>query len=844
MTSGVVSFTLYSPFDGVVIPLDAVPDPVFAERMMGDGLAIHPLSDTLLAPCDGVVTTLHAAGHAITLHSDAGVDVLVHIGIDTVALKGDGFTAYVREGERVTIGTPLIAFALDRVALAARSLATPVLVVDGASCRILARAEGRTRAGEPIMTIEVAPSEARRQEGPSDIVHSRTLTIPMRHGIHARPAARISAALKPFTARVTLYNGVRVADGRSTVALLALGARLADVVRLDAEGSDAAAALDAVCDLINSGMDEADHGDVAPQAPTDSAEILASSATELPPGALRGVRASPGLAMGVAYRVEQDGPPSEEKGGSVAEERALLAKAQAAARGRIAALAADGSDTQRAILDAHLAILDDPALLEGAQGLIDAGFGAGYAWHRTLADQAAMLMELDDPRLRERAADLRDLDRQVRRALAGDVGEDRTLPEYAILIADDLLPSQLIELDRSRLAGFCLERGGPTSHVAILAAGMGVPSLVAMGSGVLAVANGTSLILDADAGWLEIDQSAARLSEVAAAIADRHSRRAIALRDAELPCLTADGRRIEIFANLGSVADARQAALDGAEGAGLVRTEFLFLDRQHAPDEEEQRAIYQAIADALAGRPIIIRLLDIGGDKPVAYLASPREDNPMLGVRGIRLALRHPDLLECQLRAIAAVRPAGQARIMIPMVSTVDEIRQVRTMLERVADRAGMTKPPELGIMVETPAAAATAGLLAAEADFLSIGTNDLTQYVLAIDRGNADLADRVDPLHPAVLRMIGLTCEGAARHGRPVGVCGGAAGDPEAVPLLIGLGVTELSMVSALIPETKARVRGLTHAAAHGLADAALHCADAREVRAIVRAFERDAKP
>jgi phosphocarrier protein FPr/phosphocarrier protein len=178
------------------------------------------------------------------------------------------------------------------------------------------------------------------------------------------------------------------------------------------------------------------------------------------------------------------------------------------------------------------------------------------------------------------------------------------------------------------------------------------------------------------------------------------------------------------------------------------------------------------------------------------------------------------------------------------MVSTVDEIRQVRAMLERVADMAGMTKPPQLGIMVETPAAAATAGLLAAEADFLSIGTNDLTQYVLAIDRGNADMADRVDPLHPAVLRMIGLTCEGAARHGRPVGVCGGAAGDPEAVPLLIGLGVTELSMVSALIPETKARVRGLTHAAARGLADAALHCADAREVRAIVRAFERDAKP
>jgi len=368
---------------------------------------------------------------------------------------------------------------------------------------------------------------------------------------------------------------------------------------------------------------------------------------------------------------------------------------------------------------------------------------------------------------------------------------------------------------------------------------MGLPSLVAMGPAPLDIANGTPLILDADDGWLEVDPMQSRVAEVSDAIAARHRQRTAALRDAEIPCRTADGRRIEVCANLGSVADAEQAARQGAEGAGLVRTEFLFLDRQCAPGEEEQRAVYQAIANALPGRPIIARLLDIGGDKPVPYFATAREDNPMLGVRGIRLALQYPDLLECQLRAMAAVLPAGQLRIMIPMVSTLDEIRQVRALLVRVVDAAGIELVPQLGIMVETPAAAATAGLLAAEVDFLSIGTNDLTQYVLAIDRGNAGLAHRVDPLHPAVLHMIRLTCEGAAEHGRPVGICGGVAGDPDAVALLIGLGVTELSMVPTMIPEVKARVRGLSQAQAHDLAEAALRCSDAREVRALARAFE-----
>ena len=837
MMGDALRLELRAPFNGVVAPLSNVPDPVFAQGMMGDGIAIEPLSDRLLAPCDGVVTTLHAARHAVTLRSDAGIEILIHIGLETVALNGEGFTTLVREGQRVTTGMPLIAFALDQVALAAPSLVTPIVIIDGGACSIVSRAHGKIRAGDPLLTIEVASlSASSAQHTGSDDHHSRTVAIPMRHGIHARPAARISAALKPFSARVTFYNGDRTADGRSTVALLALGARLDDFVRIEAEGPDAAVALDVICDLIAGGMGETGEAEEPPaEAARDPVEDR--------PGALRGVRASAGVAMGVACRLTQEQRPPAEKGGSAEQEQERLTDALSMTRVQIATAAVQGSDAQRAILTAHLAILEDPALMEGAQRLIDAGFSGAYAWHRTLTEQAATLAALEDVRLRERAADLKDLDRQVRRALNGESREQRELPENAILVAEDLLPSQLIELDLSRLAGFCLEQGGPTSHVAILAAGMGIPSLVAMGSELRAIADETALILDADAGWLEVDPSTERRAEIAELIAARHQRRAAAQRDAETPCVTSDGARIEIFANLGSVADAEQAARQGAEGVGLVRTEFLFLDRQHAPDEQEQHAVYQAIADLLPRRPIIARLLDIGGDKPVPYLATAREENPMLGVRGIRLGLRHPELLATQVQAMLAVRPVGQFRIMIPMVSTVDEIRKVRAILDDLAHAAGLQQAPQLGVMIETPAAAATADLLAAEADFLSIGTNDLTQYVLAIDRGNAGLADRVDPLHPAVLRMIKATCDGAAKHERPIGVCGGAAGDPEAVPLLIGLGVTELSMVPAAIPEMKAHVRRMSRTAMHALAQDALNCTEADQVRALVRAFEQDAR-
>ncbi|WP_033967360.1 putative PEP-binding protein, partial [Sphingomonas sp. Ant H11] len=331
---------------------------------------------------------------------------------------------------------------------------------------------------------------------------------------------------------------------------------------------------------------------------------------------------------------------------------------------------------------------------------------------------------------------------------------------------------------------------------------------------------------------------AAQLAEAEAAQAKAAARRASALARAGTPCHTADGTRIEVVANLGSAAEAAPAVANGAEGCGLLRTEFLFLERDTAPSVAEQAAEYQAIADALEGRPLIVRLLDIGGDKPAPYLPIAGEENPALGLRGIRVGLAHPALLEEQLRAILSVQPTGQCKIMLPMVAQIEELRRVRALLDRLCAELGITTAVQLGIMVETPAAAVTADLLAREADFLSVGTNDLTQYTLAMDRANPAVASALDGLHPAVLRLIGETCRGGAAHGRWTGVCGGLASDPLAVPILLGLGVTELSTAPVMVPTIKALVSDVTLAACRDHAAAALACTSAAEVRALARSF------
>ena len=843
------ALVIAAPLAGRVVRLDEVPDPAFAQGMVGDGVAIDPSSSELCAPCDGTVVAVHRAHHACTLRADGGAEILLHIGIDTVALRGEGFRVLVADGQRVRTGDRLIRFDRDAVSRRARSLLTPVLLVGGDGLAVVERAVDREVAvGGFLLAIgridaPEARIDARRaadDAGPAAATATRRARLGLEHGLHVRPASAFARRAQQHAGAVEVVCRQRPANGKSVSSLIALDARLGDELAITAGGPGCEAAAGELAALVAAGLGE------APAAGRAFAGAAAPGAGELAPfvpGAevvLDGSAAAAGLATGRAVRLpDAAAPDAARDGAGPATERARLAGALAEV-GReidqtIAGAEARGDAATADIFRAHLALLADPELAAAADRAIAAGRSAGWAWRSALDALAAVLRGLGNPLLAGRTGDLADLDRRTRARLAGHGGRlPAELPANAVLIADELLPSELAAVPAGRLAGLCMARGGPTSHAAILAAGLGVPAVVALGDAALRIPDGAPVVVDGDRGRVRVFPAAATREAIERAIAGRTARRRAALAAAHQPARTTDGAEIAVQANLGAPGDAAAAIAAGADGCGLLRTEFLFLGRPDAPGEDEQAACYQAIADGLAGRPLVIRTLDAGGDKPLGYLPAAREDNPALGVRGVRLALRHPEILRAQLRAILRVRPAGACRIMVPMIASLAELRAVRAMLD--AERAALgAAPVPLGAMIEVPAAALTAGALAREAEFFSIGTNDLAQYALAIDRGNRDLAAGLDPLHPGVLRLVASTATAARPQRRPVSVCGGAAADPCAVPILLGLGVRTLSVAPAAVPEIKAVVRTLSLMRCADVAAAALDLDGGEDVRALV---------
>lgn len=826
---------LKSPLAGWCLPLAEVPDAVFAERMAGDGIAIDPTGNTLHAPCDGEIVPMKDARHAMTIRAAGGHDILLHVGIDTVALAGEGFEMLVRAGEQVTAGQALLRFDLDLIARRARSTVTPVLLASEGA--IVRRVENRgVMAGDFLMELALGKSSAAADDstnGNHGAQLSRYFNIAFDHGLHARPAALVAAKLRPFDARVSFTKGDKSANARSTVALMSLGVQNGDVIEARASGADAAKALTALESLL--GAPVAPNTNVKRASAAEVAQkVSAVAAADLT--RIRAVIASSGVAIGTATQLSQPEIHVAENGEGVERETAALNAAIAKVKAHLESLANTTSGEQQTILAAHVELIQDPEVADRAHEWLKRGKSAGYAWRKALRSIIDTLHADGDERMMERVADLRDLENQVLLVLDGrKPGHARDLPERAILIADELLPSQLVSLDASRIAGICTARGGPTSHVAIIAAAMGVPALVAAGRLVLDIADGTHLVLNADHGHLHISPTDEERKAIEQDIAQRAAQHAADLAAAQERCHTVDNVDIKVYANLGALAETAPAVARGAEGCGLLRTEFLFLERRDPPDEDEQFSEYQAIATALGDRPLTIRTLDIGGDKPIPYLPLPREDNPALGLRGLRTSLWQPELLRTQLRAALRVKPVSQCRIMLPMVNELGDIRIVRALMEELGREMKLSELPSLGVMIETPASALLADQLIREVDFLSIGTNDLSQYTLAMDRGHPELAARLDALHPAVLRLIKLAADAANEHKKEIAVCGGLGSDPVAVPILIGLGVHEVSAVPAAIPRIKRVIRTLNASACTAMAKDALRQTDATAVRALV---------
>lgn len=821
---------LLAPLSGVLMTLEQVPDPVFSGRVIGDGLCIDPTSSTLCAPIAGIVSNVQASGHAVSITDDHGVQVLMHIGLDTVNLAGQGFTRLVEEGQRVAAGQALIEFDADYIALHARSLLTLMLVVSGEPFTWLIAPSGQVETAQPL--LELAGAQA-TGEAPvvaeGQAVFSALLKLPNPNGLHARPAAVFAQAAKGFAAKIYLHKQQAQANAKSLVAVMALQTAFGDSVQVSAVGEDADAAIKTLTRLLAEGCGET----VTAVAPV---EVATTETLAL----LRGVCASPGSALGQVVQVSEPVFDVSEVGGEADVERAALANALIEADLALQHLRDTAvGEAEAEIFKAHQELLEDPGLLDQAQALIDEGKSAAFAWRAATEETAIMFRQLGSALLAERAADLTDVGRRVLKLLLGIGEQALDLPPGCILIADQLTPSQTAGIDTSKVLGFATVGGGATSHVAILARACGLPSICGVPVQMLALSNGTQVLLDADKGELHVHPDPAAIKQWQARHAQQRQRHEHELANATLAARTRDGHHVEVSANVASLAETVQAMDLGGAGVGLLRSEFLYLDRNHAPSHDEQVATYSAIARCVgSAHNLVVRTLDVGGDKPLAYVPMDSETNPFLGVRGIRLCLERPQLLREQFRAMLGCCDLTRLHIMLPMVTQLSELRLARQMLDEEILALGLTQRPKLGIMIEVPAAALMADLFAPLVDFFSIGTNDLTQYTLAMDRDHPRLASQADSFHPSVLRLIAMTVKAAHAHGKWVGVCGAMASERLAVPLLLGLGVDELSVSVPMIASVKATVRELALADCQIIAQQVLGLESAGQVREALQLF------
>ncbi|AFT88290.1 PTS system, fructose-specific IIA component [Paraburkholderia phenoliruptrix BR3459a] len=689
------------------------------------------------------------------------------------------------DGERANLVVAIAAQSDEHIALLQRLTR---LIGDADKLRTLVEAR------DPSLIVDalngagagLATASSVVESTPADFAQRVELVLDYPHGLHARPASAWVATAKRYQAALRVRNGKLAADPKNLVSLLQLGATANAQLVLSAHGVDAADALTALKRTIEALSAEEHERAAAARARRQKAQPVSWEPAD-PATMFEGVSAGPGFSIGPIRVMRTAQLDIADEPGDTLEATHRLETALRLTADELDALARDttarlGAE-EGAIFAAHRELLNDTGLLAEAARLLVDGHGVAWSWHQAAERQAARLAALPDPLLASRATDLRDVARRVLKHLGEEVAANARFDTPAILIAEDLTPSDTAMLDPAVTLGFCTVSGGPTSHTAILARTLGVPAAVACGAALMDVADGSAAVLDGTSGRLYVGVSAQdleRARQTQAQLADAAQR---AAANRALPAATLDGHVLEIGANITRPDQVRDAISNGADGVGLMRTEFLFLERHDAPSEDEQYDCYRRMVEASGGRHLIIRTLDIGGDKQVPYLNLPHEANPFLGVRGLRLCLRRPDLFVPQLRALYRAAKEGPLWIMFPMVSTLDEARQA---------------------------------------------------LVLAVDREHPELARMAESLHPAVLRMIRQTVEGARRHRKWVGVCGGLAGDPLGASILAGLGVDELSMSARDIPAVKSRLRASRLDALQALARRALECEDVDAVRAL----------
>jgi len=718
--------------------------------------------------------------------------------------------------------------------------------IGGSIQQVISEARGALTPKSTHLNITV-PETSQTQEHTSDKNHlAIQLTVKNMLGLHARPAARFVQTAGKFPQETILVSNLTTKTGqvnaKSINSVITLGVRQGHQIEVTASGPNARAALDAIKILA-----ENNFGDQEESAVSESIQSTSDISSSDETSYLAGIAASGGIALGPAF-LYHPAPPEipQHQIEDAEQEWEKLLEGIAKTRDEIEAdrksAASRTNHNTAAIFEAHLMFLEDEALLSPTrEKVFKEKQNAALAWQTSVEKISAGFSTLEDSYLQARGKDVEDVGRQVLLHLLGINHAKFVMDKPGILIAADLTPAETSHFEPATVLGICTAAGGPTSHTAILARELDIPAVVGLGNGVLALRDGQQIILDGESGKVFVDPESELVNQYSIKAEALQQTKNKARLERAARAITRDGRTVEIAANIGSVAGAQLAVESGAEGVGLFRTEFLFLNRTTAPDEEEQYQAYRAVAKILDGRPLIIRTLDAGGDKSIPYLNVEPESNPFLGWRAIRLCLAQPELFKTQLRAILRVASEYPVKVMFPMIATLDELHRAKSLLEEakqelLARKDAYAEKIETGIMVEIPSVAQMADRFACEVDFFSIGTNDLTQYTFAVDRTNPKVASLGDACHPAVLRQIQRVVEAARANNIWVGVCGELAGNPIAIPILLGLGISELSMSSPAISRTKEVVRSWTVADAEGLAVKALESDSAEAVRALLR--------
>jgi phosphocarrier protein FPr len=775
------------------------------------------------------------------VYSEDGVLVLMDLGSAVLSagvaleLLGEERSSHVE-----LCAAPLVEGAVAAASLAAAgaSLAEISLEAQNALAGKIAQCPPLSGAGGTACATTTSPafSEVGQAVPPASFQgrpdEEALVHLTNRLGLHARPAAQLIRLTRRYRARVTLENITQrtgPAAGDSINGVLSLGAREGHQLRICAQGVDAHEALAALANFIESGCGEM----ALPLVPPSQHQA-------------GGIAASAGIAIGPLVRLRpaavEIAPRAIEN--PEAEQQRLMAAVQGAQEETRALYEWSkthiGAD-EAGIFDAQSLFLEDPELVGAVSRMVlEDQVSAESAWQAETTKLADRLGALVDPYLRARAADVADVAARVLRRLTGQAGAARVLREPAILSAHDLTPSEVKDFDPTMVLGLCLEAASASAHSVILARAMGIPVVAGLGPGVSALADGTIVAVDGEQGTVWISPDGAQVEALEARRRNWLAARRAAELERHRPAATRDGRRIRVFANISRVAEAAEAVACGAEGVGVLRTEFLFLGRAAAPGEEEQVAAYRAIVESLGGRPLTVRALDIGGDKSLPYVEIGEEANPFLGWRGIRVLLSRRDLFRTQLRAILRAGAAQPVELLLPMIASLDELRKTKALVgeaEAELEREGLPfrKNIRIGVMIEVPAAVAIADQLAREASFFSIGSNDLIQYAMAADRTNSRVAPIADPFEVAVLRMIRQTIEAGRGAGIHVALCGELAADPLATPLLLGLGLEEFSVSAPLIPELKRAISSWSAPEAEGVAREALAMDSCQSVRRLL---------